>query len=73
MQNWLNEMRNQLIINDVVESYKSGRNCVVLTTAHAELLAKELNKIISDVRVLWVEWVQRKQGKPLNRLLIPLG
>lgn len=47
----VNEMRNQLIIDDVVRSYESGRNCVVLTerTAHVEFLAKELGKRIPDV------------------------
>ena len=42
----INEMRNQLIVDDVVKSYKNGRNCVVLTerTAHVELLAKKLSK-----------------------------
>jgi superfamily II DNA or RNA helicase len=46
-----NEMRNQLIIDDVVKSYENGRNCVVLTerTAHVEFLAKELSKRIPDV------------------------
>lgn len=47
----VNEMRNQLIIDDVVKCYENGRNCVVLTerTAHVELLAKELGKRIPDV------------------------
>lgn len=46
-----NEMRNQLIIDDVVRSYEGGRNCVVLTerTAHVEHLTKELGKRIPDV------------------------
>lgn len=46
-----NVMRNQLIINDVVQCYENGRNCIVLTerTAHVELLAKELGKRIPDV------------------------
>ena len=47
----VNEMRNQLIIDDVVRSHECGRNCVVLTerTAHVELLTKELGKRIPDV------------------------
>lgn len=46
-----NEMRNQLIIDDVVNSYENGRNCVVLTerTAHVEFFTKELSKRIPDV------------------------
>lgn len=46
-----NEMRNQLIIDDVVRSHECGRNCVVLTerTAHVEFLTKGLSKKIPDV------------------------
>lgn len=49
-----NELRNQLIINDVFKSYENGRNCIVITerTAHVELLAKELSKTIPDVMTL---------------------
>jgi len=45
------EMRNQLIIDDVVKNYESGRNSVVLTerTAHVELLAKRLSRRIPEV------------------------
>src|SRR5665647_99275 len=34
----INEMRNQLIVDDVVKNYENGRNCIVLTerTAHVE-------------------------------------
>ena len=47
----VNEMRNQLIIADVVKSYKNNRNCIVLTerTAHVELLTKKLSEEIPDV------------------------
>ena len=46
-----NETRNQLIIDDVVQCHKNGRNCLVLTerTNHVELLASELGKRIPDV------------------------
>jgi superfamily II DNA or RNA helicase len=46
-----NEMRNQLIVDDVVQCHKNGRNCLVLTErkAHVELLANELSKSIPDV------------------------
>ena len=45
------EMRNQLIIDDVVQCYENGRNCIVLTerTGHVDLLVKELDKRIPDV------------------------
>ncbi len=46
-----NEMRNQLILDDVVQCYENGRNCIVLTerTAHVELFAKKLGQRIPDV------------------------
>ena len=49
-----NEMRNQLIIDDVVQCHKNGRNCLVLTerTTHVESLASELSKRIPDVILL---------------------
>ena len=49
-----NEMRNQLIVDDVVQCHKNGRNCLVLTerTAHAESLANELSKRVPDVILL---------------------
>lgn len=45
------EMRNHLILNDVVQCHKNDRNCLVLTerTNHVELLASELSKRIPDV------------------------
>ncbi len=46
-----NEMRNQLIIDDVVQCYEKDRNCIILTerTAHVELVTKALGKLIPDV------------------------
>lgn len=46
-----NEIRNLLIIEDVFQGYKSGRNSIILTerTAHVDLFAKELSKRIPDV------------------------
>ncbi len=48
------EMRNQLIINDVVQCHNKGRNCLILTerTSHVELLASQLSKRIQDVIIL---------------------
>lgn len=45
------EMRNQLIIDDVVQCHKNGRNCLILTerTSHVDLLSNELSKKIPDV------------------------
>ncbi|MHB1654155.1 MAG: hypothetical protein ACYCVD_17020 [Desulfitobacteriaceae bacterium] len=47
----VNELRNQLITDDIVKSFESGRNCIVLTerTAHVELLAKKLSERIPAV------------------------
>ena len=47
----VNEFRNQLITDDIVRSFESGRNCLVLTerTAHVELLAKKLSGRIPEV------------------------
>ncbi len=44
-------MRNQLIVDDVVQCHKNGRNCLVLTerTNHVDLLAGEFGKRIPDV------------------------
>jgi superfamily II DNA or RNA helicase len=49
-----NEMRNQLIVDDVVKSHESGRNCLVLTdrTGHLELIAGKLRERILEVITL---------------------
>ena len=47
----VSECRNQLITDDIVRSFETGRNCLVLTerTAHVELLAKKLRERIPQV------------------------
>ncbi|KNY24750.1 phospholipase D-like domain-containing protein [Pseudobacteroides cellulosolvens] len=47
----INEVRNQMIVDDVVNCYESGRNCIVLTerTAHVEWFVKKLNEKIPNV------------------------
>ena len=49
-----NGARNQQIVEDVLQSHKRGRNCIVLTlrTAHVELLAETLRKEVPDVVML---------------------
>lgn len=49
-----NDMRNQLIIDDVVRSHESGRNCLILTerTTHLELIAGKLREKIPEVITL---------------------
>ncbi len=48
------EMRNQMIVDDVVKSHDSGRNCLVLTerTSHLESLAEKLRERIPEVMTL---------------------
>ncbi|MEA3359853.1 MAG: DEAD/DEAH box helicase family protein, partial [Thermodesulfobacteriota bacterium] len=49
-----NDFRNQQIVEDVITSYKRGRNCIILSlrTAHVELLAKKLKEEVPDVVTL---------------------
>lgn len=48
------EARNQQIVEDVINSYESGRNCIVLTgrTAHVEQLADRIRWRIPEVITL---------------------
>ena len=48
------DFRNQRIVEDVIDSYKRGRNCIILSqrTAHVELLSKKIKEEISDVLTL---------------------
>ena len=50
----VSEMRNQMIVDDVVKSHGSGRNCLVLTerTSHLELIAGKLRERIPEVMTL---------------------
>ena len=45
------EMRNQLLIDDVIKCHAKGCNCIILTerTSHVEWLTKELGKRIPEV------------------------
>jgi superfamily II DNA or RNA helicase len=49
-----NNTRNLQIVEDVLESYRRGRNCVILTlrTAHVESLAERLREEVPDVITL---------------------
>ena len=48
------DFRNQQIIDDVLNNYHQGRNCIVLSlrTAHVESLAKKLKEKATDVFAL---------------------
>lgn len=64
------EMRNQLIVDDVIKSHEGGRNSLVLTerTAHVELLAKKLSEKIPDVIVLTGGMGAKETKKTLTRI-----
>ncbi len=64
------EMRNQLILDDVVQCHKNGRNCLVLTerTNHVDLLANELGKRIPDVILLMGGMGIKKTRETLARI-----
>jgi superfamily II DNA or RNA helicase len=48
------DFRNQQIVDDVLNNYHQGRNCIVLSlrTAHVESLAKRLKEKVPDVFAL---------------------
>ena len=64
------ELRNQLILDDVVKSYENGRNCLVLTerTAHVRLLAAALERNIPEVITLMGGRGARESGEILKRI-----
>jgi superfamily II DNA or RNA helicase len=75
-----NDARNQQIVDDVLYSYKRGRNCIILTlrTAHVELLAKKLREEVPTVEMLMGgmgskttrEMFKRIQERPADKNLI---
>jgi len=66
----INEMRNQLIVDDVFKSHEEGRNCLVLTerTAHVELLAGKLSEKIPEVITLMGGMGAKETGEILKRI-----
>ncbi|HEY5510134.1 MAG TPA: DEAD/DEAH box helicase family protein [Prolixibacteraceae bacterium] len=65
-----NEIRNLLIIEDVLQCYENGRNSIILTerTAHVDLLAKELRKRIPDVISIMGTMGARETRETLRRI-----
>jgi superfamily II DNA or RNA helicase len=65
-----NNSRNQQIVEDVLASYKRGRNCIVLTlrTAHVELLAKKLREEVQNVEVLMGGMGAKTTREVFNRI-----
>lgn len=64
------EIRNKIIIDDVVECVKEGRNPIVLTerTAHVKILSEELKKQLVDVTTLTGAMPDREKKKEIERL-----
>lgn len=64
------EMRNQLIVDDVVGNYESGRSSLLLTerVAHVELLIKKLSAYIPDVISLTGGTGARKTRETFRRI-----
>jgi len=66
----VDEMRNRLILNDVIDCHESGRNCLVLTdrTKHLELLAERLRERIPEVMTLRGGRGTKEAGEILQRI-----
>ncbi len=66
----VNEMRNQLIVSDVMKNYKCNRNSLILTEriAHVELLVKKLSEIIPSVMSLTGKTGVKKSKEILNKI-----
>ena len=65
-----NEFRNQQIVEDVLNSYQQGRNCIVLSLriAHIELLAKKLREEVPDVVMLMGGMGTKTTREVFNRI-----
>jgi len=64
------EIRNLLIIEDVLQCYENGRNSIILTErkAHVDLLTKELSKRIPDVISIMGTMGARETREILSRI-----
>lgn len=72
----VNEMRNQLIANDVIKNFEGGRSSLVLTerTAHVELLTQKISEKIPDVKTLTGKIGVKETRETLKRISeIPPG
>ena len=65
-----NDFRNQQIVEDVLNNYHQGRNCIVLSlrTAHVELLAQKLKEEVPDVITLMGGMGKKSTQKAFQRL-----
>ena len=66
----VDEMRNQLIVNDVIKNYENGRNSLVLTerTIHVDLLSKKLMEKVPGVITLTGKSKAKDIRESLNRI-----
>ncbi len=66
----VDEMRNQLIVNDVIKNYENGRNSLVLTerTMHVDLLSKKLMEKVPRVITLTGKSKAKDIRESLNRI-----
>ncbi|GJQ60392.1 MAG: DEAD/DEAH box helicase [Candidatus Scalindua sp. AMX11] len=66
----VDEIRNQLIVSDVLHSYENGRNSLVISerTAHVMLLAKKLNERIPEVITLMGGMGAKKTREIVNKI-----
>ncbi len=64
------QIRNQLIVDDVINSVKEGRNPIILTerTAHVELFESELSKVLQNVIKLTGRMSVKDRKTELKRL-----
>jgi superfamily II DNA or RNA helicase len=64
------QIRNKLIVDDVISCVKEGRNPIILTerTAHVELITEQLSKVLPNVIVLIGGMPARERKAALERL-----
>ena len=64
------EIRNKIIIDDVIECVKEGRNPIILTerTAHVKKLSEELKKQLPDVITLTGAMSDREKKEEIDNL-----
>ncbi|AWI06776.1 TOTE conflict system archaeo-eukaryotic primase domain-containing protein [Clostridium drakei] len=65
------EIRNELIVNDVISCVKEGRNPIVLTerTSHVETLADALKEKVPNVIILTGRMSSKDKKAEINKLL----
>jgi superfamily II DNA or RNA helicase len=65
-----NKIRNQLIIDNVIQCHRNGRNCIVLTerTIHVKLLAEGLGEIIPEVIAVHGGLGSKKTGEIMAQI-----